>query len=165
VFLTGTSGAPPPIPFTSMNDRRPELPVLVLDGSTVTDFASFVDEANRSIFPEYLESVGRPWSGDLDALNDILRGGMGTPDDGFVFHIRHTAKVREALGYPATVEWLEEMLRRCHPTNRESVGARIERARRHDGATLFDEVVEIIRIHGPEGSEAENSVLLELDDG
>lgn len=57
------------------------------------------------------------------------------------------------------------MLRRCHPTNRESVGARIDRARRHDGTTLFDEVVEIIRAHGPGGRAEEDSVLLELDDG
>jgi hypothetical protein len=148
-----------------MRERRPDQPVLVLDGSLVTDFASFVDEANRSIFPGYVESVGRPWSGSLDAFNDILRGGMGTPDGGFVFHIRHPSKVREALGYPATIEWLEEMLRRCDPTNRESVGARIERARRHEGPTLFDEVVEIIRTHGPGGREEEDSVLLELGEG
>ena len=147
-----------------MSDRRQDLPVLVLDGSRVTDFASFVDEANRSIFPEYLESAGQPWSGNLDAFNDILRGGMGTPDGGFAFRIRHAAKVREALGYQATIKWLEEMLRRCHSTNRESVGARIERTRRHDGPTLFDEVVEIIRTHGPGGREEEDSVLLELDD-
>lgn len=148
-----------------MSDRRHGLPVLVLDGAQVTDFASFVEEANRSIFPEYRESAGRPWSGSLDAFNDILRGGMETPDGGFVFRIRNTAQVREALGYPATIEWLEGTLRRCHPTNRESVGARLERARRRDGTTLFDEVVEIIRTHGPGGREKDDSVLLELDGG
>lgn len=140
-----------------------DLPVLVLDGSRITDFASFIEEANRSIFPGYVESVGRPWSGNLDAFNDILRGGMGTPDGGFVFRFLDTPNIRKALGYPATVRWLEEMLGRCHATNRESIAARIVLARRHEGETLFDVVEEIIRVHGPGGRESEDSVLLELD--
>lgn len=148
-----------------MLERRPDLPVLVLDGSLVSDFASFAHEANRSIFPEYVESTGRPWSGSLDALNDILRGGMGTPDGGFVLRIRHAASVRAALGYLATVEWLGEMLAGCHATNRESVRARMERASRQDGPTLFDEIVEIIRSHGVGGREEEHSVLLHLAEG
>ena len=142
----------------------PDLPVLVLEGSRITDFASFVEETNRSIFPGYRESVGRPWSGSLDAFNDILRGGMGTPDGGFVFRLQDTATVRRALGYRETVKWLEEMFERCHPANRQSVGARLALARRGQGETLFDVVVEIIRIHGPGGREGENQVLLELDD-
>jgi hypothetical protein len=142
----------------------PDLPVLALDGSRVTEFASFVEEANRSVFPGYAESVGRPWSGNLDAFNDILRGGMGTPDGGFVFRLKDTANIRKALGYAETTRWLEETLERCHPTNRESVAARIELARRNDGETLFDVIVEIIRVHGPGGREPEGSVVLELDD-
>jgi hypothetical protein len=137
----------------------------VLDGSRVTDFTSFVEEANRSIFPGYVDSVGRPWSGDLDAFNDILRGGMGTPDGGFVFRFHHAAEIREALGYPATIARLEEVLERCHPTNRVSIAARIERARRHEGETLFENIVEIICAHGPGGEEGEDWVILELDDG
>jgi hypothetical protein len=40
--------------------------------------------------------------------------------------------------------------------------ARIDSARRGEGPTLFDEVVEIIRVHGPGGRESEDGVLLEL---
>lgn len=153
------------IRFVAVPAPPPNLPVLVLDGSLVDDYASFVEEANRAIFPGYVESVGRPWAGNLDAFNDILGGGMGTPDGGFVLRVLDAAKLRAALGYPATISRLEGVLERCHPTNRGSVAARIERARRHEGETLFDELVQIIRTHGPGGVESEDCVFLELRDG
>ncbi|MCP3977199.1 MAG: hypothetical protein GY720_22140 [bacterium] len=36
------------------------------------------DEVTRSLIP------GAEWGRNLDAFNDILRGGFGTPEDGFV---------------------------------------------------------------------------------
>jgi hypothetical protein len=35
-------------------------------------------------------------------------------------------------------------------------------SRRGQGATLFDEIVDIIREHGPGGRESEDSIVLEL---
>jgi hypothetical protein len=67
------------------------------------------------------------WRGNLDAFNDILRGGFGTPEDGFVFRWLDAQRSRQALGDPA-----------------------------------FDEVVEIIRDHGPGGRQASDRVYLEL---
>lgn len=60
-------------------------------------------------------------------------------------------------------EKLEHMLERCHPANRESVRQRLAAARDGTGPTLFDWIVEIIKIHCPGGSEAEDNVLLILD--
>ncbi|GAA4593988.1 hypothetical protein GCM10023194_59720 [Planotetraspora phitsanulokensis] len=67
-----------------------------------------------------------------------------------------------ALGYEATTLWLEGLLLTCHPSKRSNIEARISSARRSEGPTLFDDVVEIIRDHGPGGNESEDGVLLEL---
>jgi hypothetical protein len=74
----------------------------------------------------------RTWHGNLDAFNDILRGGFGTPDDGFVLRWVDSARSREALGWRATIEGIERRLERCHPMNKDDVRAALESARRHE---------------------------------
>jgi RNAse (barnase) inhibitor barstar len=59
---------------------------------------------------------------NLDAFNDILRGGFGTLEGGFVLLWKNSAVSRERLGYPETVRQLERRLARCHPSSRECVG-------------------------------------------
>jgi hypothetical protein len=138
--------------FTTEQD---DLPVLVVDGSLFSDFEGFAREFTK-LLDDYT------WSGNLDAFNDILRGGFGTPELGWIFRWLHHESSREALGYGATIRRLERMLLTCHPDNRERVAARIESAKRGEGPTLFDEIVEIIRVHGPGGEESEDNVILEL---
>jgi RNAse (barnase) inhibitor barstar len=53
-------------------------PVIMIDGAAFHDYEGFGRE-----FSNHLDSD--QWSGNLDAFNDILRGGFGTPDGGFVF--------------------------------------------------------------------------------
>lgn len=132
-----------------------ELPVLVIDGASFTDFDGFARE-----FTKLLD--GYPWRGNLDAFNDILRGGFGTPDGGWVFRWLDSASSRSALGHAAMATRLEGILHTCHPTNRDRVAAEIESARRGEGQTLFDLIVDIIRIHGPGGRESEDNVILDL---
>ncbi len=132
-----------------------ELPILVIDGSRFDDLSGFAHEFS-SLLDDYT------WTDNLDAFNDILRGGFGTPDGGFVLQWRHSERSREALGWEATTAWLARTLERCHPSNRESVRKQLAAARRHTGSTVFDWIVEIIREHGPGGDEAENNVLLQL---
>jgi hypothetical protein len=69
---------------------------------------------------------------------------------------------RQRLGYAETVRQLELKLQRCHPTNRESVAADLAWAQTHTGPTVFDWLLEIIRVHGPGGEEAEDGVELVL---
>lgn len=49
----------------------------ILDGTRITSLETFYDEISRVVIP------GHQWGRNLDALNDILRGGFGTPDEGF----------------------------------------------------------------------------------
>jgi hypothetical protein len=54
-----------------------DLPVLVIDGAAFSDFAGFAREFTR-LLDDYT------WSGNLEAFKDILRGGFGTPEDGWI---------------------------------------------------------------------------------
>lgn len=132
-----------------------ELPVLVIDGSRFDNLAGFAREFS-SLLGDHT------WAGNLDAFNDILSGGFGTPETGFVLRWLHSDRSRQSLGWEATTEWLARNLESCHPTNRESVRERLAQARGHQGTTIFDWIVEIISDHGPGGREAEDNVHLEL---
>ncbi len=143
------------VPDDDAAPARPDTPVLVIDGSRFTDFEGFAAEFSRLL-------AGVSWAGNLDAFDDILGGGFGTPDGGFVLRWEHAESSRRALGHTATAAWLRSMLRTCHPSNRAEVAARLADAGEGRGPTLFDEVVEIIRGHGPGGHRAESGVELEL---
>ena len=102
------------------------------------------------------------WTGNLNAFNDILRGGFGTPDEGFRLVWEKSHLSRERLGYAETVRQLEMWIKVCDPSNREAFQADIDRARAGRGPTVFDWIVEIIRDHGVGGEESEDGVVLEL---
>lgn len=138
-----------------MANYSDDLPVLVIDGARFSDFEGFAREFSR-LLDDYT------WRGNLDAFNDLLRGGFGTPDNGWVLRWLNSESSRSTLGYEATILRLERLLLTCHPSNRTSIETRIASARRGEGRTLFDEIVDIIRIHGPGGRESEDGVRLEL---
>jgi hypothetical protein len=150
--LSGMSGQCHAWIMANPND---DLPVLVIDGARFSDFDGFAREFSR-LLSDYV------WRGHLDAFNDLLRGGFGTPENGWVLRWLNSDLSRSALGYEATVQRLEGILRTCHPSNGPVVAARIASAQRGEGPTLFDEIVEIIRIHGPGGREPEDGIILEL---
>lgn len=128
----------------------------VIDGNAFSTLEEFYDVVGRVLIP------GASWGRNLDAFNDILRGGFGTPDGGFEF-IWNDSKISEQrLGYPETVRQLEKRLQRCHPSNRGAVAEQLALARGDEGPTVFDWLVEIIRDHGPGGDEKEDRVLLTL---
>jgi hypothetical protein len=66
------------------------------------------------------------------------------------------------LGFTETIRWLEEIEQTCHPGNRELIEAKLLLARKQEGQTLFDIIVDIIRDHGPAGTQAKDGVDLEL---
>ena len=134
-----------------------DLPVLVLDGARFSDLQGFYDEVSNQLIP------GASWGRNLDAFNDILRGGFGTPDDGFQLRWVNSALSRKRLGWDATIGFVERKLTTCHPQNVPHVEADLAAAHRHEGETLFDLIVDIIRRHGSGGSEADDNVTLVLE--
>jgi len=75
-----------------MTSQSDDLPVLVIDGADFSDFDGFACEFSR-LFRNYV------WRGNLDAFNDLLRGGFGTPETGWVLRWLNSATSRAALGY------------------------------------------------------------------
>jgi hypothetical protein len=131
-------------------------PVFEIDGLSFDSLEGFFDEFGRKLGTA-------PWGRNFDAFNDVLRGGFGTPDGGFVLRWINSAASRAALGYDATIRWREQQLGRCHPDNVPMVEAALAAARRGEGETVFDILLEIISRHGPGGDEAEDGVELELE--
>jgi RNAse (barnase) inhibitor barstar len=127
-----------------------------IDGEDFSTLEEFYDEISRVLIP------GAAWGRNLDAFDDILRGGFGTPDEGFVLRWKNHEVSRQRLAYPETVRQLENRLERCHPTNRESVRGKLDLARAGQGPTVFDWLLDTLAVHGAGGEEAEDNVRLDL---
>ena len=131
-------------------------PTYEIDGSRLTTLEEFFEQVSTVLIP------GADWGRNLDAFNDVLRGGFGTPEGGFVLRWTNSRLSRQRLGYSETVRQLERRLQRCHPSNRPHVARDLEAARRGEGPTVFDWLVEIISVHSIGGTEAEDGVELVL---
>jgi RNAse (barnase) inhibitor barstar len=130
--------------------------VYEIDGSRFDTLEGFFEEISLVLIP------GADWGHNLDAFNDMLRGGFGTPEGGFVLHWKNSALSSERLSYRETVRQLELGLRKCHPANRERVEQYLDEARESRGSTVFDWLLEIIRVHMRGGREEEDGVELIL---
>lgn len=131
-------------------------PAIYIDGERF----STLDELFRHFQDQALG--GARCGGNLDAFNDVLGGGFGTPEDGFLLIWKNHLLSRSRLGYAETQRVLRRRLTTCHPANDERVQAELALAQQHQGETVFDWLVEIIRIHGPGGPEQEDGVELLL---
>jgi RNAse (barnase) inhibitor barstar len=130
--------------------------VLEIDGARFDSLEGFYDEVSRQLIP------GADWGRNLDAFNDILRGGFGTPAGGFVLRWKNSERSRRMLGHEETARWLEAGLTRIHPTNIPRWQERLADMRAGRGETLFDTLIELIQIHCPGGREEGDGVELEL---
>ncbi|MER5966931.1 barstar family protein [Streptomyces sp. NPDC002057] len=119
--------------------------IYVLDGSrieTLEDFWRAIGEA--------VNGPGGYFGGNLDAFNDCLHGGFGTPDDGdFTVEWHDHTHSRRALGHLETARQLEIRRGRCHPTHRPSVAHELAAARAGEGPTVFDWLVEAFAYAAP----------------
>ena len=127
-----------------------------------------IDGERFSTLEEFFEEVDRvmqlsAWGHNLDAFNDILGGGFGTPEEGFTICWKNHNTSKDRLGYAETVRQLKLRLERCHPDNRETVSRYLEDAEQGREATVFDWLVDIVRKHGPGGEEEVDRVELALD--
>lgn len=125
-----------------------------------------IDGANFGTLEEFYDHFTAradllSWGKNLDAFNDVLRGGFGTPTP-FKLRWHNHKESRKRLGYAETIRQLEIRISRCHPDNVPQIEQDLQKARAHEGPTVFDWLVEIIRDHGLEGSQAEDGVELEL---
>src|SRR3954466_13580020 len=95
-----------------MSLDMPPKPTYEIDGRRFSTLEEFFDEISRVLIPD------AKWGHNLDAFNDILRGGFGTPEGGFVLRWTNADVSRQRLGHAETVRVLEERVQHCHPANR-----------------------------------------------
>lgn len=127
-----------------------------IDGNLFSDLQGFDDHVSERLIP------GAEWGRNLNAFNDILRGGFGTPDEGFAVVWINSAESQKRLGYDETQKQLERQLERCDPANRDDMAMDLELDRQHKGSTVFDWLVEIIEAHCEGGDEEDDGVELRL---
>jgi RNAse (barnase) inhibitor barstar len=66
--------------------------VYEIDGRDFATLEEFYGVVSRVLIP------GAKWGHNLDAFNDILRGGFGTPEGGFILLWKNSAVSRRAAG-------------------------------------------------------------------
>jgi hypothetical protein len=121
-----------------------------IDGQNFDDFEGFIREFNRVFESE----TGGSWQGNLDAFNDYL----SWPKTPYIIKWRRSWKSRRDLGYDAIIVWyLRAILEHVRPSE-SSWWDQLDAARKQEGPTLFDWLIEIIGDNAPH-------VTLELDDG
>ena len=135
----------------------PPKPTYEIDGSRFSTLEGFYEEITRVLI-----TPGQFWGHNLDAFNDILQGGFGTPDGGFVLRWVNSDLSRQRLAYPETVRQLERRLQRCHPESVSHVRQKLEEAKREEGLTVYDWLTEIIARHTSGGDNEEDGVELVL---
>jgi len=113
---------------------------VVLDGANFSSMGEFYAEISRLLAP------GEKPIRNLDALNDLLRGGFGETEayEPLAIVWKNAAKSREDLGREATIDYYEERLPRVHPKNRERAEKRLADIRNGVGPTLFDQIIALI---------------------
>jgi RNAse (barnase) inhibitor barstar len=136
-----------------MSDKK----IYEIDGAAFSTLEEFFEEISNKVIP------GADWGRNLDAFNDILRGGFGTPEDGFIIKWLNSDISKERLGYSETVRQLDKRLKRCYFSNLEYVTKELEEAKKGNGSIVFEWLVEIIQIHCPGGEESEDGVVLCLE--
>ena len=74
--------------------------VYEIEGRRFHTLEEFFDEISAVLIP------GAEWGRNLDAFNDVLRSGFGTPQGGFTIRWQDHALSRERLGYKETIRQL-----------------------------------------------------------
>ena len=112
-----------------------------IDGAHFTNLQEFYNEFTLTVLS------GKEWGRNLDAFDDVLSGGFGTPPEGFAILWKHFALSRERLGYAETLKYLEHQLSVCDSSQRNSVFTEIEKLKKGEGQLLCDILIEIIKEH------------------
>lgn len=115
---------------------------LVIDGMKFSNIKEFYLEMEHLLTKDLTWQTGK----NMDAFHDLLRGGFGVHEygQGIDFLWIHAAKSRADFGYEATALYWEEILNKCHPSNRLQIAQKVKAAKNKQGQTLFDMIVQEI---------------------
>ncbi|MET3924114.1 barstar family protein [Devosia sp. 2618] len=118
---------------------------LTIDGSHITDIASFYEEINRVFMSEEDWALGQ----SLDALNDMLFGGFGAIKGGEPIALIWTdfAASKAALGLEATRQFYQAKLSRPETYDVARITKDLAELEAGRGPTYFDIVLDIVADH------------------
>lgn len=117
----------------------------VIEGSRISDIASFYDEINRVFMADEDWKLGA----SLDALNDLLHGGLGALKGNERVRLvwQDFEKNRSELGFEVTRTFYQRKLLHPEIYNSERIKADLAALEDGTGPTYFEIVLEIIADH------------------
>ena len=129
----------------------------ILDGKMFHDLEGFYCEIDRLFTKNLSWKTGH----NLDAVNDILRGGFGVHDYAEPITISwiNFNKSRRDFGYETTEEYYRHILLACHPSNRKAITKQLDDAMRRKGETILDIIVETIANNDPGHKDTELEII------
>ena len=116
---------------------------IIINGDNFNDLESFYDEIDDVM------TLGLDWKTghNLNAFNDILRGGFGVHNYAEPIRLiwRNSAKSKADLGVETTIQNITNWLKSCDESNRQNLLDQIELLRQNKGETLYQTLVDIIK--------------------
>ena len=115
--------------------------VFVIDGRDLSTLEEFYEVIGAVLVP------GEDWGKNLAAFNDILCWPLNEDPEPYVLVWMHSKVSRKRLNDLEAERQLEKHLQYCHVSGRPDVAEKLARARRCEGPTVFDWLLEIILEH------------------
>jgi len=116
----------------------------IIDANNFSDLNGFYEEIGKK-----LTKAGWKSGRNLDAFNDILRGGFGNFEKGEAVTIiwKDAAKSQKELDHAQAAIYLNSMLERCHPQNERRILTKIKDAKVGAGPTLYEMLKSVFTAH------------------
>lgn len=125
--------------FRDRVNAQSSLPHFYLPGEQIHTIEDFY-----RIIGEVINGPGGYFGTNLDALNDCLYGHFGTGPRPYVIRWNNHIMSKHNLGYPETIRQLEIRAARPYPSNRPLALEKLALAKKHEGPTVFDWLVEVM---------------------
>ncbi|MFA9192613.1 barstar family protein [Flavobacterium sp. FZUC8N2.13] len=120
---------------------------IIINGNNFSDLESFYDEIDRILTKNLNWQTGH----NLDAFNDLLRGGFGVYEykEPIKLTWKNSLKSKIDLGFDATKKWYEERIIfwKNNEVNLQHFEKGLKELVEQNGQTLFDIILEIISEH------------------
>jgi RNAse (barnase) inhibitor barstar len=125
-----------------INNNKIMRRTIIFNADNFDDIETFYNEVDNTL------TRNLNWKTDhnLDAFNDLLRGGFGIHEYGepILIEWHNFSKSKIDFGYPATITHYKKILRYCHPTNISYIKEKLTLANKKQGLTLLDIIITII---------------------
>jgi uncharacterized protein (TIGR02996 family) len=115
---------------------------ITIDGRDFSTLEGFIGTLGRAIYGEDHQDTA-----NLDWLNDILAWRRGELMSTYTLVWRNSEESRQRLGHAETVREMEKRKERRFPFGLAKAVSDIEEARRGEGPTVFDWIMELIELN------------------